>query len=746
VAGGGYVFVASGEKVLALDGKTGEAVHEFANAGKPRELLFDSGVLIAVSDDGLRAFRVDDAERLWEYPADGTRCVVAGEGTVGLIQGSPRRGDKSQVVAIDKQTGEVRWSRQDLTWADRAFRSVYYRGMLTFEVSSLNDDGPGNALHILDANDGKVLLDYDFLPGMNHMRQARAMYVDNVLWLLHGGKDKDSQRQPIQVSAVDYLTGETRVTYPAGLAHCFPPVATPNYLLSGELDFTDLRTGDMDANRISKAACGRENGWVPANGLIYLAPKHCVCWPMLRGYVALAPSRPGGNPATQDTHAIAFRLTKGGAPPAESGAIPEDEWPCYRHDAWRSGSVAGDGPASLATIWATNLGNGRAIEGPITHDWDENPFVKGPVTPPVISGGRVFVAKPDSHQVVALTADEGKQVWSFTADGRVDTPPTLHRGLCLFGTKNGTVYCLRARDGQIVWRLRAAPMDEQIVAYGGLESAWPVPGSVLVIDEAAYFAAGRQSFADGGILIFKVDPSSGTIHWVRRLDSVPQEGFYRSSGLEFDNFDLLFRQGDGVAMSRWVFDRDDGQMTVEPWNAFALLNTGNGTSVVPQGFWSYAPRNQSRTKTFSAQRPLVAFRDSQLIGCTEGKKSIYRCEFDEESVKAFDRKWITGWANSSASREEDGVAWRSQRLSRNATWTVEIYDAESSEDSIDAIVLARQQLYLAGSDGRLQIRTLADGKLLDEREIPAPIWDGLAVANQRLFVTTRDGQVLCLGE
>jgi hypothetical protein len=289
-------------------------------------------------------------------------------------------------------------------------------------------------------------------------------------------------------------------------------------------------------------------------------------------------------------------------------------------------------------------------------------------------------------------------------------------------------------------------MDEQIVAYGGLESPWPVPGSVLVVDEAAYFAAGRQSFADGGILIFKVDPSSGAIHWVQRLDSVPQEGFYRSSGLEFDNFDLLFRQGDGVAMSRWVFDRDDGQMTVEPWNAFALLNTGNGTSVVPQGFWSYAPRNQSRTKTFSAQRPLVTFRDNQLIGSTEGRQSIYRCEFDEESVKAFDRKWITGWANSSASREEDGVAWRSQRLSQNASWTVEIYDAESGQNSIDAIVLAGQQLYLAGSDGRLQIRTLTDGKLLGEREIPAPTWDGLAVANQRLYVTTRDGQVLCLGE
>jgi outer membrane protein assembly factor BamB len=746
VAGDGYVFVLSGGKVLALDGKTGETVREFVDTGKPKHLLHEGGVLIAVDDHGLRAFNVQDAKPLWVHEASEPRYVVAGEDTIGLMQGSPRRGEKSQLVALDMKTGEVRWSRDDLPWADKASRSVYYRGMLTFEVSSLNDEGPGNAIHILDANDGKTLLDYDFLPGMNHMRQARAMYVDNVLWLLHGGKDQDNKRQPIQVSAIDYLTGETRVTYPAGLAHCFPPVATPNYLLSGELDFTDLRTGQMDANRISKAACGRDNGWVPANGLVYLAPKHCVCWPMLRGYVALATERPGGNPAPQDTRELNFRLTKGIDPPTASESIAvDDDWPCYRHDAWRSSSTTSVGPTDLTTLWTTDLGNSRVVEGPITQDWDENPFVKGPVTPPVISDGLVFVARPDAHQVVALAAANGHQAWTFTADGRVDTPPTIHQGLCMFGTKNGSVYCLQAADGALVWRLRAAPIDEQIVAYGGLESPCPVPGSVLVIEGSVYFAAGRQSFADGGILVFKVDPPSGKIDWVQRLDSVPQEGFYRSSGLEFDNFDLLFRQGDGVAMSRWLFDREDGKMSVEPWSAFALLNTGGGTAVVPQGSWSYAPRNQSRTKTFSPKRPLVVFRDNQLVGCLEGMRSLYHCEFDEEAVKTFDKKWITGWANSSASRE-DGIAWRSQRLAENATWTIDIYNAESDKGSVDALVMANDRLYLAGSDGRLEVRSVIDGQLQSERDIPAPTWDGMAIANGRLFVATHDGRVLCLGE
>ena len=104
--------------------------------------------------------------------------------------------------------------------------------------------------------------------------------------------------------------------------------------------------------------------------------------------------------------------------------------------------------------------------------------------------GWSIVTRPDAHQVVALDAATGKIRWTFTANGRVDTAPTIHRGLCLFGCKSGWVYCLRADDGPVVWRLRAAPVDERIVAYGQIESPWPVPGSVLVDGQRGLFRRG----------------------------------------------------------------------------------------------------------------------------------------------------------------------------------------------------------------------------------------------------------------
>ena len=86
-------------------------------------------------------------------------------------------------------------------------------------------------------------------------------------------------------------------------------------MFAGELDMTNLKSGEVIANRITKANCSRENGWVPANGLVYTTPKHCTCWPMLRGFVAMAPAAAEGSAANLPPEKIEFLLEKG---PAEA--------------------------------------------------------------------------------------------------------------------------------------------------------------------------------------------------------------------------------------------------------------------------------------------------------------------------------------------------------------------------------------------------------------------------------------------
>jgi outer membrane protein assembly factor BamB len=734
IAVGDGLLVSSGGEVRLLDGATGRVRRTYPEVGRPHTLLHVQGTLLAVAGQELRAVAADTGRLRWTCAAVTPRLAVTSGEAVFFLEGNVRQGDKVRAVCVDLATGTRRWQRDDYPWLPLVRRLVAHRDLVVFEVSTVADAKEGNAIHVASAADGAVLWSRTYVPGMNHMKQARAMFISDALWIL----------EHLQCVQLNPRTGEVKQRHRAGLCHCFPPVATSRYMFSGEMDLTDLATGQVDAHRITKAHCGRDFGWLPANGLIYTSPKHCVCWPMLRGYVALAPAGTGDR-VREIVDDRQFALEKGCEPPADAPADSGD-WPCFRHDAWRSGATARPLPNDLRTLWTTSLGSWP--DCPITRDWRENPFVRGPLTAPVAADGKVCVARPDAHQVVALDLASGAVAWRFTADGRVDTPPTLHGGLCLFGTKRGSVYALRADDGRLVWRLGAAPTAEQIVAYGQIESPWPVPGSVLVIDHVVYFAAGRHPLADGGILLFAVEPRTGQVRWVKRIDALPMTDFYACIGLEFDNFDLLHQEGDAVAMSRWLFDRRSGKLIVNAADAFARLSTGGaGPGVVVQrGVWTYAPRNQVRFDPRELlPRPLAAFRDSTLVGCLPDQRTLYRRDFDAEAVAKFNTKWITGWAASENARKKTGDVWPVDRLAKDAQWSAPLLGNAPREQRIAALVLAGDRAFVAGTAGGLLVVGLDDGRVVARAELPAPIWDGMAAAGGRLLVSTSDGRLVCLG-
>ncbi len=764
VASGTYVVAIQQGRLVSLDARTGQTVHTFAGLNQPRELLLLGNTVVSCDDTGAAAFELQSAKPLWRHEAAGIRNLAADDGKVVLIHGGPPGKSRPRAAALDVASGSVLWVLDDRPWLAKVVRTVLHGKYLAFEVSSLTDHDAGNALHVFDARTGEALWDKAYPPGMNHNRQARAMFVGKDLWILYGGKTNTADRAhvkrlPIQARALDPDTGETRVAHPAGLAHCFPPVATASYMLSGVMDFTDLKTGAFVANPITKANCSRENGWVPANGLIYTTPKHCTCWPILRGYVALAPRGAAGASPRQAVDKIPFALEKGpGWPVPDAAPAPAGDWPLYRHDSWRSASTTAPGPQSLDVLWTCKPAPNAALPaGPIVSDWRENAFVKGPVSAPTIAGGLAFVARGDAHEVVAVNTADGSVRWRFTADGRVDTPPTIHRGVCLFGTHAGWVYALRADSGAVAWRFRAAPNEEQIVAYGQVESPWPVAGTVLVIDDVAYFAAGRQPFADGGIFLFAIDPLTGRRRWVHRLDTIPQKGFYENSALEFDPIDILHQEGDGIAMSRWILSRDGKKVSVDKWNAFARLDTGGGAVWVPRGCWTYGPRHQARFRGEAARRPLCAFRDRVVLSSFNASTGLFRRDFDIEHGEKFNSKWMTGWeAGKIASK--GGNPYRTYRLAEKAAWKVDPFASKAAagkaplspargQNEVYGMAMAGDgRLFVVHKDGRLKVIAVADGAVLSECQVPPPLWDGLAIANRRLYLSTQAGELVCIGK
>jgi len=179
-----------------------------------------------------------------------------------------------------------------------------------------------------------------------------------------------------------------------------------------------------------------------------------------------------------------------------------------------------------------------------------------------VAGGRVFLAQVQEHTVHALDAETGRPVWSRTLGGRIDSPPTIYKGLCLLGCRDGYAYCLRASDGEVVWRFRAAPRDRRIVAYNQLESVWPVKGNILVHDGSAYFAAGRSSYIDGGMVLYKLDPATGKVQAQRRLDDrdpeTGQEPQKQVHGVSMPGAlpDVLSCDGTSIYMRHHRFDAD----------------------------------------------------------------------------------------------------------------------------------------------------------------------------------------------
>ncbi|MFK8114761.1 MAG: hypothetical protein AB8B91_21345, partial [Rubripirellula sp.] len=287
---------------------------------------------------------------------------------------------------------------------------------------------------------------------------------------------------------------------------------------------------------------------------------------------------------------------------------------------------------------------------------------------------------------------------------------------------------------------------------------WPVPGAVLVMDDVAYFAAGRQPLADGGILVFAVDPMTGKRHWVRRIDSVPQKGFYENSGLEFDPFDILHAEGDKMAMSRWILSLDGKEVDVDKWNAFAKLSTGDGEVWIPRGSWTYGARHQDRFQGEAPRRPLSVFRDDNVYSSLNGSTDVFRRDFSEEDTDKFNSKWITGWEAVQTARR-GGKPFRSNRVAENAQWTKDPfadpdgpvkdapkYGTQLAND-IHAMALAGDgKLYVVHRDGRLKVINTETGYVIDETKVPPPAWDGLAIAEKRLYLTTQTGEVICLGE
>ncbi|MCF7849258.1 MAG: PQQ-binding-like beta-propeller repeat protein [Kiritimatiellales bacterium] len=283
---------------------------------------------------------------------------------------------------------------------------------------------------------------------------------------------------------------------------CYREKATEHYIMAGHrgIEYMDLQGNDHARNNWIRGLC--QYGVMPANGLTYAPPHACGCYmeAKLYGFWAVSAQREGFKIDNTNNP-----LEKGPAYGKTKGQTGKADWPTLRGDIQRSGTTAMKLSAKLSKGWKTKLGTR--------------------LTPPVAANGFVLVADKDTHTVFAVDAASGKVKWSYIAGGPIDSPPTIHNGAAIFGCHDGWVYCLRLTDGALAWRFRAAPADYLSMNMDQVESVWPVFGSVLVQNGLVYCAAGHNSYLDGGIFMYALDPATGKVAHRERFDSERPEIF-----------------------------------------------------------------------------------------------------------------------------------------------------------------------------------------------------------------------------
>ena len=402
------------------------------------------------------------------------------------------------VTAWDRGTGETLWS----TPAEVSFRNTSVGTAISLVLSEKGAFmADGTQLRAFRLSDGKQL--WSVPATFNHHKDPDVFLTGGLVWAAGYNANK-GQRAPeldltyIGVNGYDPETGELvkqipqQMTGPMGHDRCYRNRITDSYYINtatGGSDYLQFGTGTEFPNPWVRGTCGI--GIMPAGGLLYAGPPSCSCcnWVMLNALNALAPEPKLAKSDSPVEARPVNRLEKGPAFGLAAGPAAEpSDWPTYRHDDTRSGVSKHNVGTSVSAQWETQL--------------------TGRPSAPIIAAGTLFVADIDAHQLCAFNARTGDSLWKFAAGSRIDSPPTYADGFVYFGSRDGSVYSLRAADGALAWRFTPLP-DRVICAYGELESAWPVNGAVLLKDGLVYFAAGRNSFLDGGIFVYALDRKTG---------------------------------------------------------------------------------------------------------------------------------------------------------------------------------------------------------------------------------------------
>ena len=751
-----YTTLDKNGPLVALDAATGETLVTFDQGGRQQRretmrILIAQGKVIQAADDTLYVLDADSGELLWKHQPRGSKIVAfpaVGDGKVFVAVGQElgmsrvfKLADGKGILAFDLASGEQLWSNTDPSDM-RLSQLVYADGkVVTFESGTIFVKPRESPVLAIDAATGKTAW------------RAKSEGIRQALMVRDGRVVVSS---PVVIDQYDLASGELLSSQRApSFGSCIMPRATTQYLMPGYSSW--LRDdGQVLVQYLGRGGCSEGN--TPGYGMLYTLPNDCGCFNSIRGSVALTP-RAMGEPVADEA-----RLTRGAAYPqradSSTGAVAAETgagdgparsgWPTFRGGLDRTAGTDETLGDSLAEAWATDLVDWQRDLTSLSGDAveSEDPALYRALTAPTIGYGHAFVAAPFQHTLYALDQKTGEQAWAFTAGGRIDGPPTLTRGLAIFGCRDGYVYALDPASGDLVWKFLAAPYDARITDHSQVESHWPVPAAVAAVGDSVIFAAGRHE-ETGGLMLWRLDARTGAIRAKRfiRID----QGFRH---VDDDAEGWLLRRGinrafvsDGelLHMPGLTIDPDTLEHVEDSRERLYVTRyhgTGTGDTFAESGSsfggWAYSNWGDRPSEVgkslFGAGRgaygPQLALTDDALY-------TIDANSFGLKDTVRYDLK-------------PDG-----KRAADKPAWSADIgypYNQQWRDKGIwpRAFLATSDRLYIAGgpygggpeAKGQIIILNANTGERIATVQLDAaPVEDGLALADGSLYVACADGSI-----
>lgn len=491
--------------------------------------------------------------------------------------------------------------------------------------------------------------------------------------------------------------------------HCYKPMQLGKYIVYHHNIWVNLDTNERVYPFFVHPYCAF--GQVPGNTMLYNFPGSKPA--ALSGISALAPAD------------IAFDHQSGGKVLRTLRSAPKGEpttasdWPMFRANPGRGNSCQASPGDNPTKAWEAKVGLGS-----------EQPYgvlsgERTGLTQPVTAYGLVIVSDIDGGRIVAVDAADGKQKWVFHVGSRVDFSPTLYNGLCLFAAKDGWVYCLDALRGELIWKLLVPSRERYIGGHDKLESLWPTRSDVLIVNGTGYVAAGYGFSVLGGVRAVAFKPETGEPVWAQcyheELNPGERQGtadiFYWST-VRGKGFLHMGESSIDVATGAKLPGSDSGLLRRLSCDGY--LDVGNSlprTMEDISGMLMSDGRVTGRT---------LAFSDDLSVAYTVAWGGV--------SWETHDQRKAPAKLNLTAARDRKAPLWKSPDI----------------ELVVDDIVVTPQRIYCVGhyqrikKDPEIWVLSREDGTVVKTIPVPGyPAFMGMSAAGKRLFVSTRDGKLLC---